>query len=275
VDEIRKLNMEVTLQIFILVILSLLLMNSMLTGKISYYIHPRLNKAVWFSIVALMGMALFRIPCLKSPRHNISYWSYLIILFPILTGFTVLPVGVKTSISQQLTQTNMPKDSYKDETQDAEPILNEAQQQDGMPNEVMVEKDTDVNQKYKNMEVDGVTVIPDDYFIQWNIDTYEAMDALKGRKFKFLAQVYPIEGLQKNQIVFGRLLMICCAADAGLYGVLGETNQASYLEEGSWVNVTGTLDITQYQGEKTPVLKELKLEKATQPQDIYVYDTTY
>jgi putative membrane protein len=280
--------MEVLLQILILIVVAILLIDGMLTGKISYYVHPRLNKAVWFSIVVLMGMALFRIPYLKNTRHNIAYWPYLVILFPILTGFTISPVAVKTSMSQQLTQANIPKDSYKDETQDLvveqvetaqdlESTLNEAQQQDSPPKEIMVEKDmgVDVKQKYKAMDVNGVTVISDDYFIQWNIDVYEHMETLKGREFSFLAQAYPIEGLAEHQIVFGRLLMICCAADAGLYGVLGETEQASSLEEGCWVNITGTLDITQYQGEKTPILKAIKLEKAVQPQDIYVYNTRY
>jgi putative membrane protein len=276
--------MEVLLQILILVAIAILLMNIMVTGKISYYIHPRLNKVVWFSIVALMLMALFRIPGLKKPRHNISYWSYLIIIFPILTGFVVAPVGVKTSVSQQLTQTssykNETKASTRQESQDIisqdQPITsNEVENYDINKNEVMVKNDMDVNQKYKAMEVNGVTVITDDYFIQWNTDAYNNMEILKGRKFSFLAQAYPIEGLSENQIVFGRLLMICCAADAGLYGVLGDTEQASSLKEGTWVNVTGTLNITEYQGEKTPILTDVKLEKATQPADIYVYDNSY
>jgi len=205
----------------------------------------------------------------------------------MVTAFTLPPAGIKTSVSvgQQAT---IKQDSKV--TQRAESIVkgnNNSILQNEISNyvemdseeytETIVENEKDVNikEKYEVMKVDGVYVITDDIFIQWNVDTYDHLEELKGEKFSFLAQVFHIDGLKENEILFGRMLMICCAADAGVYGVLGETKESLKLEEGAWITVTGTLDRTDYQGEETPILVDVKIENAKQPKDIYVYDFAY
>lgn len=273
------------LQLIILYSIVLLLIIIMATGKIGLYIHPRLNKGIWFSIVVMILMVVFKVPSIRKARHNIPYWPYLIIIFPIITGFSLPAVAVKNSVvvGQQLSNTKPAQDSSVTPVSETMPeesqitteqqVVEESSLKESLSeNEVMVEPEVDIKQKYEQLQIEGVTAITDERFIQWNVDVYNQMELLKGQRVSFLAQVYHIDGLADNQILCGRLLMICCAADAGLYGVLANTQQASSLEEESWVNVTGTLDITDFQGEKTPILIEVKIEKAQQPEDIYVYD---
>ena len=75
----------------------------------------------------------------------------------------------------------------------------------------------------------------------------------------------------QNQIIVARFGITCCVADASVYGMMAKGEVAS-LPKDKWVQVTGKIDQTQYNGETIPVIKINQLSKITAPQQPYVFD---
>jgi putative membrane protein len=75
----------------------------------------------------------------------------------------------------------------------------------------------------------------------------------------------------KNEFVPARFMMSCCTADLQPVGFLCRYEKASNLKNDTWIEVTGTIKITDYYGEKTPIIIVDKVEDATIPINEYVY----
>lgn len=133
----------------------------------------------------------------------------------------------------------------------------------------------DVSEKYKGAVTDGATVIDDEYFASWYYDTYDHLKDFVGKRYQYLAQVYPSDDFGKNRFLAGRYIMVCCAADAAGYGIICENKSSGELKENEWVTVTGTIAEYDYQGTKIPMLTDTVITKAKAPKEEYVYYNFY
>lgn len=132
-----------------------------------------------------------------------------------------------------------------------------------------------MSDKYKGEQVDGATVIKDDNFAVWYYDTYDYLKDFVGKRYQFLAQVYPSNDFGKNRFLAGRYIMVCCAADASGYGIICENDISPDLKENEWITVTGTIQEYEFQGAMVPMLTDTVITKAKAPKDEYVYYNLY
>jgi uncharacterized repeat protein (TIGR03943 family) len=83
--------------------------------------------------------------------------------------------------------------------------------------------------------------------------------------------VYREKNFMQNQIIVARFGITCCVADASVIGIMAKGNLAT-LPKDKWVQVTGTIEETQYDGGSIPIIKVSQISKIAAPQQPYVFD---
>lgn len=74
-----------------------------------------------------------------------------------------------------------------------------------------------------------------------------------------------------------RLIMVCCAADAQVVGLLSNYEKTAELEKDQWVRVEGKItyidnaDKKYGEDPKVPMINVSKVEKIEQPSNPYIY----
>lgn len=95
-----------------------------------------------------------------------------------------------------------------------------------------------------------------------------------GKTVQLSGFVYKEEGFSNNQLVISRFLVTHSPDDADIVGFLSEFNEASTLSEDTWIEATGTLEKTNYNGSELPQLKITSWKKIDEPDESYVYPIT-
>lgn len=75
----------------------------------------------------------------------------------------------------------------------------------------------------------------------------------------------------KTQFFVMRFVVSCCVADASSLGLVVETADAAKFTPDSWVEVKGTLQTKQVDGQTTPVLVAESIQNIPQPDHPYLY----
>lgn len=132
-------------------------------------------------------------------------------------------------------------------------------------------EEKDRSLKYKNKADDGAILISDDDYGCWYFELFDFLKDFKGKRYRFTAQVFSMEGLKAGQFLAGRYIMTCCAVDLTGYGIITESSLSSKLKENQWITVTGTVGEYDYKGSKVPVLKDVEISETKAPKEEYVY----
>lgn len=131
---------------------------------------------------------------------------------------------------------------------------------------------TEVNAKHA-MELyqQEVIEIPDDIFME----TLTSLDLYKenfiGKTMKISGFIYRADEMNAEQFAVGRIAMACCAADSLPFGVLTEYPGAAKYEDDTWVEITGEMDVTEFNGYEIILLKAKSIQLIEQPESPYVY----
>lgn len=253
----RKKNVDAILQIAILIATICLLIYAMLSKKINNYVHPRFYLGIWISIFILLLFTIGLIKKVKNARHNVAVRHYGIFLLPFLAAI-LFPSSTIIGGSRTEEITNLSKKTSQIEKK----VLTE-------------EEENRVYKKYMQYEKDGVMLISDEIFADWFDAVYDNLDEFKGKRCKYLAQVYLMEDFEENQFLAGRYFMVCCAADMVGYGVLCESDEKRNLKEEEWIMVEGTIEEYEYEGHMVPLLTDVVITKAEEPKVAYIYYNNY
>ena len=297
----RKKNIEAIVQILLLIVIACLLMDAMISKKVNYYVHPRFYLGIWISIVILILFAISLLSKVKKARHNVNIRHYIIFAIPLVAALLFPATGVNSKdmslANSNITASNSDQkninnetdialmDDTASETYNEEDIEDEeassddadvtASTQETQDTNTTEEEASDISEKYAQYEVDGVMVINDDIFADWYCDVYDNLDVFKGKKCKYLAQVYSMEDFKENQFLAGRYFMVCCAADLVGYGITCEIDMRSELKDEEWITVEGTIDEYEYNGYMVPLLTDVTITKAEAPDVTYIYYNNY
>lgn len=196
--------------------------------------------------------------------------SYLIILFPLATGFLLPFATLDASIAKNKGATLSLRNQGEREVESAPLPTND-------PNQI----DPNV---YKNkVSKEEYEWIQQDLFHQPHLKMEDTLYALiyqevtqninmfNGRKITLNGFVYREQDFASNQLVIGRFLITHCIADAGLIGFLAEFDQEMTVSEDTWMEVTGTIRLTEYQCTSIPLLEIEEYQTIDQPEQPYVY----
>ena len=302
----KKLNWECFIQISVLVVLDILLFTALTTGKMKYYVHPRIEKYVWFAAAALLVIALSMLPRLFRPKHKINILPCIILAIPIMTGFAI-PASTAGSANMQLgggiavasgtlgrntgggTQDTSQAAPDRTGTQDdlqtgtqnglqtggqtagTDQLQDPAASDGNTPpaSQDIIESDA---AKAFNSDSDFITVSDDD-FLAWYADAYDNPGKYEGKTIKIKGTVFRMKDFGKDEFVPARMSMVCCAADLAPYGFICKSSSASQWKDNDWVYVTAKIKVEyeKHMDMKAPVLYALDITKAEKPEDEYVY----
>lgn len=256
------------------------------TGEIVLYINP---KYVLMSQIAACAFVFFflvqvcriwhsthttEVNCMDCCSHNDQksglfpkrLLSYLIIIFPLITAFTLSPTILDASIAAKK-GTLLPqlKDDYLED-----PPEEYADHYEILENNNYLTNDAYEAEMAKLAEMDAIKMDGDLYAPYYEAISTDPQQFI-GRKITFSGFVYKEAGLAENQLVLSRFIITHCIADATVVGFLTEFDEANAYEADSWIEMSGTLDVTTYNGEELPVVKVTSWKATETPLDPYIF----
>lgn len=291
----------------ILIGFMLLLIGLVTSGKLSYYVAPKMHIFVYFAI-AIFGvlgvMQFFRrsegqhgdgcgcgadhTPKGKPIKHFLIYMLFII---PLLTGFMMPEKAMDSSVAEKrgirygsglyakpAQQTEDGKVVATEEIdveaylEDPEGYIKQMEENVKKENPVETYDVTDYYKKFgkEQLSKDKVVVTSEHYLDMMSVlDIY--LDDFIGKELETTGFVYREEGMGNDQAVIARFSMNCCSADAVVYGTIVKGDQVAKLETDTWYTVTGIIDETEYNNVRLPFIKVESLKKIKPLKDPYVY----
>jgi putative membrane protein len=293
----------------ILLAFTALIFNLHFTGEITKFINPKyvgLSQSASIIFLILFFIQITRIWTDKNNSHdychnhedhtNCSHHhdhgdspfnikkliSYLIIVFPLITGFLLPAKVLDASIADKkggmaiLTnqkQTANDGSSVKDDLNENEYEENTVIHENIDPN--IVEENTISKEEYdqltQKLSQNSNIVMNDEIFSTYYDEISMAIHKYKGKQIELKGFVYKEEGLKQDQLVISRFLISHCVADASIIGFLSELPEASTIEKDTWIEANGVLDITTYNGTELPIIKITNWQQISQPKEPYLY----
>lgn len=281
--------------------------NLLSTGNINLFIHPRMIKYVRFSLAVLLILSLFQLKRLFIITNNRKRKIYLsVFLFPLALGIFINPQGLSGEIAAKkgagFMNSNPSLDAKSINSRSTSINNNLNKNDSSTTNNVASKNDNSTTNtsksqintdKFKNLNpnhgttvddnndeadsIEGNTIVVDtNNFTQVTDDmSYNDPNKYKGKSISITGFVYRDDTVSKNEFVVGRLMIICCTADAEVTGVLCDWSKASTLKNDQWVKVTGKMDseLHKFEGKNQmiPVIRVDHVEPIDKPKNQYVY----
>ncbi len=261
----RKINSELFLEALICFFLGILLFYASISGKVSLYVHPRLNGFLFGTAGALVVIAFFMFPHAFTPKHNARPMKYLLFLVPLLASI-LIPAGAVQGKAVSFGSAAGGVTAQNKGTV----IPNRVSQKDDIGIEVP-SSSAPGSPDLSSGAQGGTTTITDENYARWYQDINENMKKYEGKTLKFKGQVFRMEGFAKDEIVPVRYAMVCCTADLQPCGLLSRGKDVEKYKDSDWVWVTGTIKIEDYQGQTMPVCYVTKIEPAEKAKEDYIY----
>lgn len=261
----RRWNPELLLETAICFSLSVLLLYALISGRVSDYVHPRMNGFLWFSACALfvISIALFSTSC--TPKHNAKPSRFFLFLIPVFAAI-VIPAGTVQSNAVSFGNTGSPG---------AVPNAGGTVSQTGGASAASSQSETGVDAPVKpslpQEDANGLITISDEQYSVWYQDINRDMKSYAGKTLKFKGQVFRMKGFATNEIVPVRYAMVCCTADLQPCGILCRGNGVSAYKNDDWVMITGKIKIETYMNQTMPICYISKIERAEKPETAYIY----
>lgn len=99
---------------------------------------------------------------------------------------------------------------------------------------------------------------------------HDNVDNYIGTQIKFTGYVYRVLDLNENQFVLARNMIISSDFQYVVVGFLCECDNAKDFEDGTWVELTGTITKGNYHGDM-PIVKVTEIKKVDKPNEEFVY----
>lgn len=269
----RYLNINVALKILLLLGFAFFFLNSVVTGSVSLYVHPRIIPYLIFAAVVMVIIALLLMGNLFNPqKHKVSLLSMVFFAIPLLMAFTLSPKSFNSSTGTvgdvQLSGGN----TVSNETVKTAQSTEDQSNSEASSIESGVEDSAHEKSDESSFLQNGVIVMNSDNYYECLCELYADMDQYKGLPIEVVGFVFKEnDNFADNEFVPARLMMVCCAADMQPVGLLCQYDQTSQLEADSWVKVSGTIEETEFDGETIPSIVAQKVESAEEPDEAYVY----
>ena len=96
-------------------------------------------------------------------------------------------------------------------------------------------------------------------------------DSYIGMKINFTGYIYRVLDFKEEQFVIARDMFINeSKTQSVVVGFLCEYKDAKNIPSGTWVNITGTIELGKYHNEEIPFIKVTELKEDTEPDNSFV-----
>ncbi len=101
-------------------------------------------------------------------------------------------------------------------------------------------------------------------------NVHEDIDKYIGQKIKFTGYIYRLYDFNNEQFVLARDMVVTSDFQTVVVGFLCHSSIASNFEDGTWVEIEGTITKGNYYGDM-PIIEISNINKVNRPSDEYVY----
>jgi putative membrane protein len=214
-----------------------------------------------------------------TPFNTKKFISYSIIIVPLLSGLLLPPKILDASIVEKKggftvlanheEDTNKLRSTHKEENNSTDDThsTNELAEEKLMS---MEEYEQTLNKLTKNSTIK----IEDSFFSVFYEEINHDIDQYVGKKIELTGFVYKEDGLAEDQLILSRFLISHCVADASIIGFLTTFPEASNLDEDTWVQANGVIEMATYNGNHIPIVRVTDWKKVKEPNEPYVYPIT-
>ncbi|GMQ63464.1 TIGR03943 family putative permease subunit [Vallitalea maricola] len=288
--KLNKFNINTCLKILLLLGFASFYLFTVFSGSVKQYVHPRIIPYIIFAAIVMVLIAILLVGELLKKQHmKTKSWTLLFFLIPLLMGFALPPKtfdsSTKATGSLELSSNTI----YETDKTSSKPIVEQDQtvQKPVESNNVddILERneiDDSLDNSSNNISSDScndiinidddIIVMDDTNYYKYLNEIYKNLDKYKETKIEVIGFVFKDnKEFKKNEFVPARLLMVCCAADMVPIGFLCHYDDTVLLEKDSWVKVSGTLDATEFEGNKIPIINATTVQQVDEPEDAYIY----
>lgn len=211
-----------------------------------------------------------------SPFDTKKAIAYFVIIFPLVTGFFLSPKVLDASIADKKGAMLMLSNQKQKNMLGSEPSPQKDEKNDGPTDPINLENEKiiseeEYNELVKQLELKNTIEMNDDVYAAYYDEIGMDISKYKGKKIKLTGFVYKEKELSQNQLVLSRFLITHCVADASIIGFLSEFSEAPSLDNDTWIEAEGVLDVTTYNGTELPLIKITNWKKINEPETPYLY----
>lgn len=255
------------------------------TGKISMYVHPKMNKYIYGCIILL---ALFSVVVSKDLFNRRSSQGRQGSIYTVFTGALLLAVliqpislnsvlaenrGVTLSLGKTQSETSqkkLPQEKAVGENQEDADIINETRYQIDENGNV-----PDQASPYKEsvaVDLSGPQIIVnEENYMQILDGVYTNLTDVINKEITISGFVFREDGMNDNNFIIARSMITCCAADAAVAGFMCDFGSAGELKNDEWIEVRGILQQATYNDESLPVIMVKEFKKIDKPKNEYLF----
>lgn len=291
----EKKNYHHLIRGIILIGFMLLLLKLLLTNDITLFIAPKMNGFIYLTLFVflLLGVLLiFRgtseeyghYDCECEGEHSypksklMSLLLYSIFIIPITTGLLFADHVLGSSVAKNRTI------KLGADTQDManlQPLKkNSSSSNPSQPDSTPAPSSADMPEPLTQTEYSSLTSnlllttsinVTDDTYVPMVNIIQENLEKIIGKTITIKGFIYREKNFFQDQIVIARYGITCCVADASVYGMMAK-GDVSGLPKDKWIQVTGTIDQTIFDGASIPIIHIQDYKMIPVPEQPYVYD---
>lgn len=302
-----KFNFQQALRAIVLLVFCALIFRMHYTGDVTKYINPKYENLSQIASVIFLILFFIQTTRIWSTKEDHTHScaehacnhdhgdssftgkkliSYIILIFPLVTGFVLPPNTLGADIASKkggmAVISNQQQKSNTNEEEQSADVVEEIQDElpdpsidDSLLNAPLPNQDTIPKEEYDQLIqklVNSESIIMDEYvFYDYYEEMHKDINQYVGRSIKLKGFVYKEEGFSTNQLVISRFAITHCVADASIVGFLSKFDEASSLDEDTWIEAEGVIEFTTYNEMELPIIKITKWKKVEEPKDPYIY----
>ncbi|MDQ1002062.1 putative membrane protein [Neobacillus niacini] len=294
-----RLHFQQAFRAFILLAFSTLLFKLHHTGDITKFINPKyegLSQTASIIFLILFFIQVTRVwstqkkshhdchhddhPCHHdhgdTPLNTKKIIAYFVIIFPLVTGFFLSPKVLDASIADKKGAMLMLSNQKQKNMIGSETSPQKDEKNDGSTDPINLENEKiiseeEYNELVKQLELKNTIEMNDYVYAAFYDEIGMDVSKYKGKQIKLKGFVYKDKELSQNQLLLSRFLITHCVADASIIGFLTEFTEAPSLDNDTWIEAEGVLDVTTYNGTELPLIKITNWKKINEPETPYLY----
>lgn len=121
------------------------------------------------------------------------------------------------------------------------------------------------------IEADEITQIDAENYTNVLQAVHDNPDSYIGMKIKFTGYMYRLFDFGDEQFVIARDMFINTSkTQTVVVGFLCQYKDADNFEDGTWVNLIGTIETGKYHNEEIPIINVIEIEETDEPEDCFV-----
>jgi len=265
----RRFNLEALLRTVLLFGFAFFFYRSVISGRVLYYVNPKIIPFVNFGVVIMLIMGLFSLrEIFTIPRRKFRTATYTLFLLSLLTALLLPPVYLDSaSLTGRTIDLGKGFSREKPAEKQASPKKENIEPgSSSLPMEKYSKEDSPFSK-----EEETIIVVDDLHFVTWLYDLYYNYKKYIGRDFQITGFVFRTDDYAENEFAIARLVMVCCTADMQIAGIMCKGEGSIELEKDTWVQIKGILQEGEFEGQKIPFIILTEVKEIEKSENEYVY----